>query len=57
MAPIYTQEDVHDFIKSKAVNVAGDLPDVPDNLDPHVDKLCVDWCPVRRVCMVRDLGF
>lgn len=57
MAPIYPQEEVHDFIKAKAVNVAGSLPDVPDNLDPHVDKLCIDWCPVRRVCMQHDLGF
>jgi hypothetical protein len=57
IAPIYDEKDVESFIREKAANLVGECPDIPDNLDPHVDKLCTDWCPVRSACMERHIGF
>lgn len=57
MAPLYEEQEVEQYIKSKVMNIMGDCPDVPDYLNPLADTLCIDWCPVRNHCIARDIGF
>lgn len=56
-APVLDEGEVTAFIHARAAGLIGDCPPVPDHLDPYRDKLCVDWCPVRQHCLVRNLGF
>lgn len=56
-APLLDEGEVLAFIQTRAAAIVADCPPIPSHLDPYTDRLCMDWCPVRRHCLVRDLGF
>lgn len=55
--PIIPYKEVEAFIKEGlAVLVAEETPEIPEDLDPFIHPLCVDWCPVQEFCAIRMLS-